>query len=127
MSNVITMLYDIPSVMLFAAICFVVLVLALIGVHIVKLTLPVELRLKDNLVIGYISANICVLFAVITDFILLYMLNSYGRAQEVVRIEVNKATAVYQNAARLDKPIARQIQKEIKTYFERVAYKPEFN
>ena len=59
MSSIATMLYDVPSVLLFAVICFVVIVLALIGVHIVKLTLPVELRLRDNLVIGYISANIC--------------------------------------------------------------------
>lgn len=117
------MLYNVPSALLFAAICFVVIGLALIGVHTVKLTLPVELRLRDNLVIGYISANICVLFAVLTGFILLYMLNSYSRAQEVVRIEVNKATAIYQNATRLDKPIAAQIQQEIKAYLERVAYK----
>lgn len=123
MSSITTMFYNVPSALLFAATCFVVIILALIGVHVVKLTLPVELRLRDNLVIGYISANICMLFAVLAGFILLYMLNSYGRAEEVVRIEINKATAIYQNAARLDKVIAMQIQKEIKTYLERVAFK----
>lgn len=123
MSNITTMLYNIPSALLFSITCFVVIMLALIGVHIVKLTLPVELRLKDNLVIGYISANICMLFAVLTGFILLYMLNNYSRALEVVRIEVNKAAAIHQNAARLDKSIAVQIQQEIKNYLERVAYK----
>lgn len=123
MSNITTILYNVPSALLFAVVCFVVIILALIGVHVVKLTLPVELRLRDNLVIGYISANICVLFAVLTGFILLYMLNSYGRAQEIVRIEVNKATAIHQNASRLDKAIAVQIKKEIKTYLDRVAFK----
>lgn len=123
MFSIATILYDAPNILLFMVICLAVIILALIGVYIVKLTFPVELRLRDNLVIGYISANICVLFAVLAGFILLYMLNSYGRAQEVVRIEVNKATAIYQNATRLDKTIAMQIQKEIKTYLKRVAFK----
>lgn len=123
MSNITVMLYNIPSAVLFTATCLIVIVLALIGVHVVKATLPMELRLRDNLVIGYISANICMLFAVLAGFILLYMLNSYGRAQDVVRIEVSKAIAIYHHAARLDKAITNPIQAEIKNYLERVATK----
>lgn len=109
---------NMPNILLFIIMCIAGVIFTVVGIHLIRIVIPMELRLKDNVAIGYISANTAVLFAILAGFIISYMLGNLSRAQEVTRIEVNQLNDMCRDASRLGEPMARGVQKEIKNYLE---------
>lgn len=123
MFTIANIFYSMPNMLLFIIMCVIGIMFTVIGIHLIRIIIPMELRLKDNVAIGYISANTAVLFAVLAGFIISYMLNNFNRAQEIVRTEVNQLNDICRDASRLDKSMAKSIQKEAIDYLKTVVTK----
>ena len=120
MSIIPDILYGMPNTLLFIIMCIAGIIFTVIGIHLIRAVIPIELRLKDNVAIGYISANTAVLFAVLAGFVISYMLGNFSRAQEITRTEVNHLNDICRDASRLGEPMAGEIHKEVKDYLEAV-------
>ncbi|MEI8055126.1 MAG: hypothetical protein WCH10_03895 [bacterium] len=118
MSVIPDILYSMPNTLLFIIMCIAGIIFTVIGIHLIRAVIPMELRLKDNVAIGYISANTAVLFAVLAGFVISYMLGNFSRAQEITRIEVHQLNDICRDALRLDESTAREIQNGVKNYLE---------
>jgi hypothetical protein len=120
MSTIANIFYSMPNILLFVIMCIIGVIFTVTGIHLIRIVIPMELRLRDNVAIGYISANTAVLFAVLAGFIISYMLNNFNRAQEITRTEVSQLDDICRDAARLDKLVARSIQEEVIKYLKTV-------
>jgi hypothetical protein len=115
--NILGFFGNMPGLLFFSIMCAAGIVFTVAGIHIMRVILPMDLRLKDNVAIGYISANTAVVFAILAGFIISYMLGNLSRAQTITRDEINRLHNIYLNAARLDGDIKLDIRTEVKKYF----------
>lgn len=117
MPNVV---YQIPDFWLFVILNGFMLIVSFIAVFFIEKFIPVHLRYKENQPIGYISATICLIFAVLAGFASLYVLTNFNKAREISQQEADMAMAIYEDARWLQDPIRSDLQNAVKNYLKNV-------
>ncbi len=116
----IDFIYTIPNYVLFSLLIGISLVVSLISILIVKRFIQVDTRYRENEVIGYISATICIIYAVLFGFVALYTLNNFDMADQSVQHEASFLGDIFHDSKGLPDPIKKEIRGEIKTYIDEV-------
>lgn len=110
-------LYNMSDISLFALIFGISLLFSIPAVWAMDRFIPNSHRYKENQGIGYISATICVIFAVLAGFAALYVLNNFNQADRAAQTEADEAMAVYHHAEWVQEPTRTEIQRLVKNYF----------
>lgn len=110
--------YHMPDILLFLLINGVTITISLLAIYLLEKIYPAKERYKENQGIGYISATICVIFAVLSGFAALYVLTNFNRAGEVAQQEANLTMAIYQDAGWVGDPLREHLKGAVKEYFK---------
>ncbi len=112
-----TFLYTISDFYLFILVLGISLAISIPAVWLMDGFIPNELRYRENQGIGYFSATICVIFAVLAGFAALYVLNNFNQADHATQQEADEAMALYYRAEWITNPARLEIQRLVKEYF----------
>jgi hypothetical protein len=112
----IDFLFKMTDVQLF---CFLIcsgIFAAIVGVVIIKLVIPHEVRLKDNGVIGSVSALIGLIYGVLMGITSLYLINNLSSTSDAVQREANAVANLYRTSAMLKEPVRTQFENLLQDY-----------
>ena len=113
-------IYQLSSVYLFILFIVVSIAVSLVGVFIVRRFIPLELRYRDNPVIGNISALISIIYGVLAGLIALYLINNISYTADAVQREANAIANMYRYSKWLKEPVRSEVQNDIKDYLKKV-------
>lgn len=116
----INFIYSTPTILLFLLLNFVMIFISVFIIYIIDKVLNIHCNYMENTAIGSASASIATIFAVITGFASLYVLNNFHRAEEVVQLEANLVMSIYRSAQLISQPESNRIQDLAKNYLETV-------
>lgn len=115
-----TFIYSLPSFLLFALINVVFITISVVALAVLKRYSTSEDAYHANEVMGYISATICILYAVLVGFIALYLLDNFSKADESTKFESSRVASIYYDTKLLAEPLRTQIQTDINDYLHTV-------
>lgn len=99
--------------------CFAIVV-SIIAVFIVRRFVPLELRYRDNPVIGNISGLISIIYGVLVGLTALYLINNISYTSDAVQREANAVADIYRDSKWLKEPARGKMQIQIKRYLNQV-------
>src|SRR5438132_365599 len=109
-------IFLLPDAMIFAILSCILVITSLIGIFIVKYTVPLSLRYKDNNVIGYTSALISVIYGVLAGLTAVYLFNNNDHTSDAVQREANATADIYRDSDGLGMPMQNEMRNQIKQY-----------
>ena len=113
---IIDFLFQMSDAKLFSFLICTGIIAAVIGVIVVKLIVPHEVRLKDNGVIGSVAALIGLIYSVLMGITSLYLINNLSATSDAVQREANAVANLYRTSASLPEPIRSQFEGLLKDY-----------
>lgn len=113
-------IYQMSDILLFILITGIAISISLIAVWIIESFVTAHFRYKENQAVGYVSATICLIFAVLAGFAALYVLTNFNQAGEVVREEADMALAIYQDTGWVEDPLRSDLRNDVKNYLRTV-------
>lgn len=82
----------------------------------IKKYLSIKFLHSENDSIGFVSATISVVYAVLAGFIILYVMNNFEKASDIASKEAAVIAKIFRNADRLPEPIKTKIQTAMTDY-----------
>lgn len=116
-------IYNLTNSSLFLHILLITTAVSIICFIIVNKFISLELRRTEANSLGYISSTIGVIYAVLLGFTILYVMNNYANAKDVVQAEADYVNDFYRSAKLLPPDMRKQMQLGIKDYAQTVATK----
>ncbi|MDR3477258.1 MAG: DUF4239 domain-containing protein [Gammaproteobacteria bacterium] len=113
-------LLQMPDVYLFLLLSGTSIFVTIIVVFLIRRYIPLELRYKDNPVIGNMSALISIIYGVLVGLTALYLINNISYTGDAVQREANSVANIYRNSTLLKEPAKTRIQASIKKYLTEV-------
>ena len=113
-------IYSIPNLLLFFIIFIVVAMISIFCLYIINKLMPLKFRYAENTSIGFVSATIGVVYAVLAGFIILYVMNNYDKASDITTHEAEMVAKTYRNAEQLPNTKRDQIQNSMRDYINTV-------
>lgn len=113
-------IYQFSNLSLFVMLTVFFIVFSLIAIYLVKKYIPLEMRYKDNAVIGNVSALISIIYGVLVGLMALYLINTISATSDSVQREANALADIYRNSKWLDEPAKTNIQNNIRDYIKYV-------
>jgi hypothetical protein len=89
---------------------------SVIAIFIIRYTIPLHLRYKDNAVIGNTASVIAVIYGVLAGLAALYLINNNSYTSDAVLREANAAADIYRDSKGLKQPGQKEMQVLIKKY-----------
>jgi hypothetical protein len=109
-------LFHLTDVRLFTLLIGLGFVIALLGVTMVRIIVPHELRLKDNSVIGSVGALVGLIYGVLVGITSLYLINNLTATSDAVQREANGLANIYRSATWLKEPARDNLLLLVKNY-----------
>jgi len=113
-------LFQLSDFYLFALLCFVSITISIASIFLVKRFIPLELRYKDNPVIGNVGAIISLIYGVLAGLTALYLINNITYTTDAIQREANAVANTYRDSQWLKEPIRTNIKTETKNYLSAV-------
>ena len=113
-------LFQISNLYLFFLLCGISLSVTFLFILLVKHFVPLEVRYKENGVIGSMSAFIGIIYAVLVGITALYLTNNINFTGDAVQREANGAANFYRDTNWLKEPAKANLQQLLKTYIVEV-------
>jgi Protein of unknown function (DUF4239) len=113
---IIDYLFQLSDVELFSFLICSGVAAAIIGVILIKLVVPHEVRLKDNGVIGSVASLIGLIYGVLMGITSLYLINNLSSTSDAVQREANAVANLYRTSATLPEPVRSQFEGLLKDY-----------
>ncbi|MBA3660998.1 MAG: DUF4239 domain-containing protein [Gammaproteobacteria bacterium] len=113
-------IYQLSDLNIFIGLAFIFIIMSVPVIFIVRRYVPIELRYRDNPVIGNISALISIIYGVLVGLMALYLINNISYTADAVQREANAVADIYRDTRLLKDPQRSQIQTTLKNYLERV-------
>lgn len=120
MSWLLNTFYTMPDGYLFVLLITVTIGASLLGILIVRKFIPLDLRYKDNPVIGTMSSLIGVIYGVLASFMAVYLINNISYTADAVQREANAVADIYRDSKWLRNPTRDVFQKNITSYIRQV-------
>jgi hypothetical protein len=92
-------------------------------VLIVKVSVPHEIRLKDNAVIGNVSALIGLIYGILVGISALYLINNLSSTSDAVQREANAVANLYRTSTLLNEPVRTDFETTLVKYLNLVISK----
>src|SRR5437867_9771379 len=92
------------------------LVLALVGLHLVRLKFPHPIRQANNEVAGFFIAVLGVIYAVLLAFVVVTVWEQFDVATQAVEVEANELAVVYRLALALPDPVGSRLRETSREY-----------
>jgi hypothetical protein len=113
-------LFQIHNAWLFLLISAFFLILSIAGVLLVRRFARVEVRYRDNPVLGNIVALIGIIYGVLAGLTALYLINNVNYTADAVQREANSVANLYRDSQWLQNPAKTQIKEHIREYLTTV-------
>jgi len=113
-------LFQIPDARLFLILSLFFMTLSVIGVLLVRNFARIEVRYKDNPVLGNVAAIIGIIYGVLTGLTALYLINNISYTADAVQREANSVANIYRDSQWLDNPAKTQLKEQIQRYLTHV-------
>lgn len=94
--------------------------ISIITIIVVNKYIPLALRAKHNVVLGYTSSLISLIYGVLVGLTALYLFNINGYTADAVQREANTVADLYRDSKWLKPPIQVKIQAELQQYLTEV-------
>lgn len=111
-------IYHLSNIYLFILLNCIFIPISIIALYIVKRFIPLDIRYKDNSVIGDVSALISIIYGVLVGLTALYLINNNNYTADAVQREANAVANIYQDSKWLKNPTRNEIQTEVKKYID---------
>src|SRR6266581_8673385 len=92
------------------------LLLALVGLHLVRLKFPHPVRQANNEVAGFFIAVLGVIYAVLLAFVVVTVWQTFDSARQAVEREANELAVVYRLALALPDPAGSRLRETAREY-----------
>lgn len=115
-----TFLFQIPSAYLFLLLNIFFISISIVGVFLVRRFTKVEVRYRDNPVLGNIGSLIGIIYGVLAGLTALYLINNVNYTNEAVQREANSVANIYRDSQWLSEPVKTQIKNSAKNYLNEV-------
>jgi hypothetical protein len=89
-------------------------------VIIIRRLIPIEMRYKDNPVIGNVGSLISLIYGVLVGITALYLINNLSATQDAVQHEANASANIYRDSKLLKEPNRSKIENDVKQYLHEV-------
>jgi len=119
-SGMFNFLYQISNIFLFIFLSVTFISVSIIGVFIIKRFSAVDLRYRDNSVLGSIGSLIGVIYGVLAGLTALYLINNVSYTTDAVQREASAVANIYRDSQWLDEPAKSDIKDAIKKYLNTV-------
>lgn len=113
-------LYLIPDTYLFFILSFVTITISVISIHLIRKYIPIDLRYRDNPMLGNMTALISIIYGVLVGLTALYLITNISTTSDAVVREANAAADFYRDTKWLKEPTRSTIQNTIKIYLQKV-------
>lgn len=114
--SIANFLYSIPDIYLLIILSIFMILLCIISIHFIRKFIPIDLRYRDNAMLGSMSGIISIIYGVLVGLTALYLINNISTTAEAVQHEANAAADFYRDTAWLQDPLRTDIRNEIKNY-----------
>ncbi len=95
---------------------------SLISIVVIKRFFAINLRYRDNPVLGNIGSIIGIIYGVLSGLTALYLINNISYANDAVQREANTVANIYRDSNWLKEPARARIQTEVKNYVLKVIH-----
>lgn len=119
MLNYLFQLPDIYVFILFSCLC---IISSIFFVFLASRFMPLNLRYKDNPVVGVISSLIGIIYGVLAGLTALYLINNISYTGDAIQHEANAVANIYRDSKWLQEPTQTQIKDSMKKYLEKVIH-----
>lgn len=119
----IKIIYNLSNSSLFLVILLITTMVSVICFMLINKFISLELRRSEANSLGYISGTIGVMYAVLLGFTILYVMNNYANAKDIVQNEADYVNDFYRTAKLLPPYMQKQMQLGIKDYAQTVVHK----
>ncbi|MES2217802.1 MAG: hypothetical protein V4501_05275 [Pseudomonadota bacterium] len=116
-------LFHMTDAELFTVLVILGIAISIIGVLVVKVLVPHEVRFKDNAVIGTVSGLIGLIYGVLVGISALYLINNLASASDAVQREANAVANLYRTSTLLNEPVRTQLETQLINYLNLVITK----
>lgn len=96
------------------------IILSIAAVILVRRFIPIDMRYKDNPVIGNVSALISIIYGVLVGITALYLINNITYIDNAVQAEASAVANVYRYSEWFREPARSALQAEAKEYLNQV-------
>lgn len=109
-------LYQMPDSELFLGLIILFILISVPVIFLIRRYIPMELRYRNNSVIGNISSLISIIYGVLVGLMALFLINNIGYTADAVQREANAVADIYRDTLWLKDPTKTQIQTTLKKY-----------
>lgn len=113
-------LFQCSELSLFVFLSTTAVIFSIFAIILVHYFVPLKIRVKENPVIGNVSAMISLIYGVLAGLIALYLINGVNYATEAVHHEANAAANILRDSAGLKEPTRTTLKNEVKHYLQHV-------
>lgn len=113
-------IFQIRDIYLFLFLSSIFILFSVVSILLIKRFIPLDVRYKNNPVIGNISSLIGVIYGVFVGLTALYLFNNNSYTADAVQREANAAANIYRDSNWLKEPTESIVQTEVKTYIANV-------
>jgi len=113
-------LYEIPNAYLFLLLNIFFISTSILGVFLVRRFMQVEVRYRDNPVLGNVVSLIGIIYGVLVGLTALYLINNVGYTADAVQREANSVANIYRDSRWLDDPVKTEIKTTLTNYLNEV-------
>ncbi len=113
-------LYHLSDTQVFLFLSILIISTSIIAVFIVHKFIPLNLRYKDNGVIGYMSAFVSIIYGVLAGLMALYLINNINYAADAVEHESDAVANIYRDSLWLNPNFRESIHASIRQYLNGV-------
>lgn len=96
------------------------IIISILAVFLVRRFIPIDLRYKDNPVIGNVSALISIIYGVLVGITALFLINNITFIDDAVQREASAVANIYRYSEWFKEPTRSVIQNETKRYLKHV-------
>lgn len=114
--SIANFLYSIPDLYLLFILSGSMILLCIVSIHYIRKLIPIDLRYRDNAMLGSMSGIISIIYGVLVGLTALYLINNISTTADAVQREANAAADFYRDTAWLQEPLRSNIRNEIKHY-----------
>lgn len=115
-------IYSFSNLTLYVAINLLFIIFSLIALALVRHYSSLKEAYHENEVIGYVSATICIIYAIFIGFIAFYLLDNFSKAEDATKLESAHVALMYYDTKFLPEPLRTKIQADIDYYLDSVIH-----
>src|SRR5438045_5099955 len=97
-SLMLEFMYHFSDALLFTLLAGTLISASIVIICLIHYLVPHELRIRDNAVIGSVSATISLVYGVLSGLVALYLINSINDASDAVQREANAAANIWRSS-----------------------------